>query len=118
MATTTATTKVSRISLIVRSKGTSKDILDRMENRIRRSVENAIDNIRDAIAERERAIEDNAMELGKSAKAGQADNLAKIHDEYLTLSAEIRSLKADLKAMQARKASFAEEIEVVEVVED
>lgn len=112
--TTTATAKVSRISFIVNSKGTPKDTLDRMADRIRRSVDNAIDNIKDAIAERELAVEQNAMKLGQSARAGQTDNLAKLHDEYLTLCAEIRSLKEDLKAMEDRKASFDEEIEVVE----
>ena len=114
MTDNTTTTKVSRISHIVSAKGVTKDTLERMEQRIRRSIDNAIDNLKDAITERELAIENNAMKLGQFAKAGQTDGLAKLHDEYLMLCAEIRSLKEDIKAMEARKASLDDEIDVVE----
>jgi hypothetical protein len=105
---------IKRISHIVNPQGVRSEKLTRMEKRILRGADQAIDSLEDQLAETEekaQSIIDSFGECGTGAE-GDTARLQKKFNDYITVASKARALKDAIEDAKNLKTILNEEIEV------
>ena len=106
---------MKRISNIVNPKGIPSERLARKEERILRQVDQAIDSVKDQIADKEEEIEILVDNLGTVADATSTAKMQSSLNEYCEKQEEVSTLKNYVKHLVDLKETLNKDVEITPI---